>query len=489
MASDADHAAKGATVARSAKAERERLRETWISAGIPVAEIAGLMGQHFGVRPRTAWRYALGWDQWRLVQQYRTVNPEARIDESRVSRWESWPFGGSHPTLEALSGLALAFGHGCTLAALVDDADRRHLSAAELSVVTATSAPDSGGMMVPDSRATRTGPVEEGTDDVHRREMLRLLSVVGASLVLPTGTMDAGTVGAPVADFARLNAHLWQVYALASAKADVLPLVRRQITVLADHLNASPGPAEHQQLCTLTGDLFQLAGEIYFDRDAYTDAAHCYHLAAQASHEARAYDQLACALTRHAYLSVFEKKFADAAPVLELAAGIAERGDSELSTRHWVAAVQSEVHAGLDDLDACRRSLDRAEDVVELTGVVHNGGWLRFDGSRLPEERGTCYVTLGRPDLAETALTEALDHATSVRRRGGVLADLAVVGAQRRDLDQVILHADSALAHAQDSGSGMIVRKLTALRPHLRPMITDPRARELDHRITLLTAA
>lgn len=475
-------------MARSAKAERELLRETWFAAGKSMAEVAGLMGQHLGVRPRTAWRYAAGWDQWKLVQQYRTNNPDARIDESRISRWESWPFGGSHPSLEALAGLALTLGHGCTLADLVDDDDRQHLSAAEIAVITATTAPAGEGIMVPDSRPTTADPAQDGEDEVHRREMLRLLTVVGAAVLLPAGPQPAAA-GAPIVEFSRFNTHLWQVYALAPVKADVLPLVRRQLAVLADGLSRSPGPADRQQLCALAGDLFQLAGEIYFDADAYTDAAHCYHLAAQASREAGAYDQWACALTRHAYLSVYEKKFTDALPVLGLAATIATRGDSELSTRHWVSAVQGEVYAGLGDLDGCRRALDDAQEVTGLTGTIHNGGWLRFDGSRLPEERGTCYVTLGRPDLAETALSEALQHATSTRRHSSVLADLAIVGAQRRDLDQVLVHADAALAHAQGSGSAMIARKLLTLRPHLAPLMDDFRARELNDRITALTAA
>ncbi|WP_253870394.1 hypothetical protein [Promicromonospora umidemergens] len=475
-------------MARSAKAERERLRETWIKAGKSMTEVAGLMGQHFGVRPRTAWRYAAGWDQWKLVQQYRTANPDARIDESRISRWESWPFGGSRPSLEALAGLALTLGHGCTLADLVDDTDRQHLSAAEKAVITATSAPGSKGMIVSDSRSTTTSPAQEGENEVHRREMLRLLSVVSAAVLLPAGPQSVAAA-APIGEFSRFNTHLWQVYALTPAKADVLPLVRRQLAVLSNGLNRSPGPADRQQLCALAGDLFQLAGEIYFDADAYTDAAHCYHLAAQASREAGAHDQWACALTRHAYLSVYEKKFTDALPVLELAAAVAARGDSELSTRHWVSAVQGEVYAGLSDLNACRHALDHAQEVAGLTSTIHNGGWLRFDGSRLPEERGTCYVTLGRPDLAETALTEALQHATSTRRRNSVLADLAIVGAQRRDLDQVLVHADAALAHAQGSSSAMITRKLLTLRPHLAPLMSDPRARELADRLTALTAA
>ena len=106
--------------------------------------------------------------------------------------------------------------------------------------------------------------------------------------------------------------------------------------------------------------------------------------------------------------------------MLELAATLARRGDPALSTRHWVAAVQTETLAGLGDLDGCQRALDIAAHVQGLRGPVHNGGWLRFDGSRLAEERGTCYVALGRADKAETALTDALSGALTARRKASV---------------------------------------------------------------------
>lgn len=73
-----------------------------------------------------------------------------------------------------------------------------------------------------------------------------------------------------------------------------------------------------------------------------------------------------------------------------------------------------------------------AEKVHALDGAhPYNGGWLRFDGSRLAEERGACYLQLGRPDLAEEALTAALAQPLSLRRRAAVLSDLAVLGAHR----------------------------------------------------------
>jgi hypothetical protein len=81
------------------------------------------------------------------------------------------------------------------------------------------------------------------------------------------------------------------------------------------------------------------------------------------------------------------------------------------------------------------------------------------------EERGTCYVALRRPELAEAALGAALGQKLSSRRRGGVLVDLALLGLQRRDLDQLLIHSSAALDIAQQTGSGVIGRKIQDSRP------------------------
>jgi hypothetical protein len=227
--------------------------------------------------------------------------------------------------------------------------------------------------------------------------------------------------------------------------------------------------------------------EIYFDGNEYTSAAHCYTLAATASKEADALDLWACAITRHAYVAVYEEQFRTAAPMLELAAALARRGDSRLSTRHWVAAVQAQAFAGIGVLDACREALDVAEQVTQIGSEVHNGGWLRFDGSRLAEERGTCYVQLGRPNLAEAPLIDAQTTNLSARRRGGVLTDLAMIGVHHSDTQEIAMHADAALEIAQETRSGVIARKLHRLQPRLTPFLSDKRVRRIHRQITTLT--
>lgn len=342
-------------------------------------------------------------------------------------------------------------------------------------------------------------PDPAAIDDMNRRELLRLFSMTGTLLALPTtesalgsdriayaadrsSRLDAATVDG----YAQLNSHLWRVFTLAPSKREVLPLVRNQLGVLADGLHQAHGNAVHERLCTLAADLFQLTGEIFFDGGRYTDAAHCYILAATAGKEARSFDLWACALTRHAFIAVYEHEFTKAAPILDLAAALARRGDHTLSTRHWVAVVQAETFAGLGDLGACERALDAAEHVRELPGPVHNGGWLRFDGSRLAEERGTCYVTLGRPELAESVLSDALSGTLTARRRASVLTDLAMVGAQRRDPERVVAYADAALETARRTGSGVISHKLRSLQPQLAPLLGDKQVRRLDTEITAL---
>ena len=332
-------------------------------------------------------------------------------------------------------------------------------------------------------------------DDMNRRELLRLVSVTGTLVALPTvegAPADDSTVhGAEAFDieqYEALNVHLWQVFSLSTSKRLVYPLVRQQLGSLTEALERSHSAASRKRLCILAGDLFQLAGEICFDSNRYTDAAHCYTLAVSASKEATAYDLWACALTRHAFIGLYERRYPDVTSMLSAASRIAANGDSSLATRYWVAAVQAEACAGLGDFTAYSRALDRAESVSALAGQITRSGWLRFDGSRLAEERGTCYISLGRPELAEVALSEALNQGISLRRRGSILSDLAMLGIQRRDMEQVVHYGGMAVELAMQTGSsGYIGRKLDGLQMELRPLLGDTRIASLNEQIGQLS--
>jgi hypothetical protein len=107
----------------SAKAERDQLRERMRGYGCSVSQIATEMARRFGLRPRVAWRHALGWPQWKLAQQYNTLHPGARLSDNRVSEFEAWPHGGNPPSPRYL-------------AQLVDADDLEHLTPAECTLLT-----------------------------------------------------------------------------------------------------------------------------------------------------------------------------------------------------------------------------------------------------------------------------------------------------------------------------------------------------------------
>jgi len=242
-----------------------------------------------------------------------------------------------------------------------------------------------------------------------------------------------------------LNDQIWQVYAEVSDKSTILPLAHAQLGLATDDL--------------MRAKLLQLVGEIYFDGNRYEDAARCYTEAATAaSGDTTDHDLWACALTRHAFIGVYERRFNAALDLLEMAERVAARGDSQLTTALWVQVVKAQALAGLGRSADCERCLDLSRDT---DGRLHNGGWLRFDGSRVAEESGACYVQLGRPTEAEAALKNALDALPgSLRRRGTVYADLAMVGVLRKDHEYAVHFAGKALEIARETGSGLLMRKL-----------------------------
>lgn len=125
--------------------------------GCSVPQIAAEMARRFNLRPRLAWRYALGWPQWKLAQRHNTLHPGTKLTDARVSDHESWPHGGSPPSLRYLARLAATYGHGCTPAQLVDADDLEHLNPDDRRLLTTTIPTEE-----PDS-PTRTTPKRRGT--------------------------------------------------------------------------------------------------------------------------------------------------------------------------------------------------------------------------------------------------------------------------------------------------------------------------------------
>ncbi|MFG2845132.1 helix-turn-helix domain-containing protein [Kitasatospora sp. NPDC048296] len=305
-------------------------------------------------------RKALGYSQERFAEAL-------GVDRSTVARWErgeTEPQPHLRPRLARLLKVTTA-----ELEALLRPRPHDGDPVAAL--------PEAGVIISADSPAPWIYLDADQVDEMNRREFLQMLSITGTLVTLPPlGSGQTVEPGGPSAAdsgvHGQVNAHLWQSFSFARAKSTVYPMVREQLSALIEAFERTQNVAGHKQLCIHSANLFQLAGEIFFDSNRYTDASHCYALASSAAREAGAYDLWACALTRHAFISLYERRFDKAIPMLHAASEVAKHGERELSTRHWVAAVQAEAFAGLGDLDSCDRALGFAEQVHSLGGQVHN---------------------------------------------------------------------------------------------------------------------
>lgn len=258
-------------------------------------------------------RKAMGYSQ-------ETLAALLRVDRSTVVRWERGEVAPQPYLRPKLAKLLDVSAH--ELAALLELEETPIVTASPVSAVPVTPPPSD---------------LDAIDDDMNRRELLRLLSTAGALIAVPELASALNTERATpeaVADYERLNPQLWQAFSLSQSKRAMYPIVRQQLGLLTAALRRPHNEMTHRRLCVLAGDLFQLAGEIFFDSNRYTDAAYCYTLAADASKEAGAYDLWACALTRHAFIGMYERRFADIVPMLGAASAVARRGDSQLSTRY-----------------------------------------------------------------------------------------------------------------------------------------------------------
>ncbi|MGH3915510.1 MAG: hypothetical protein ACRDTC_19200 [Pseudonocardiaceae bacterium] len=141
----------------SDKAQRDQTRDRMRGYGCSMTQIATEMARRFGLRPRAAWRHALGWPQWKVAQHYNTLHPGAKLSHNRVSECENWPHGGHAPSLRYLARLATTYGHGCTPAALVDPDDLEHLTPADRCLLT-TGHPTALPATQPETTDRRTHP-------------------------------------------------------------------------------------------------------------------------------------------------------------------------------------------------------------------------------------------------------------------------------------------------------------------------------------------
>jgi hypothetical protein len=130
----------------SLRREKRDLRDQMRSMGLGYREIAAEFARRYALRPRAAWRDAYGWslqDTANRINEFRGnvgLDPGgfAGMTAPHLSEYENWPghgpkATGRRPTPYLLAVLAAVY--DCSVADLVDLADRERLPAAELLIL------------------------------------------------------------------------------------------------------------------------------------------------------------------------------------------------------------------------------------------------------------------------------------------------------------------------------------------------------------------
>jgi hypothetical protein len=432
-------------MARSHKAERELVRHQLLADGLTVAQIAAEMRHRFGVRPRTAWRYALGWEQWRAVQEYRTAN-SAAIDESRISRWESWPQGGSRPSPENLVGLVRAFGHGCTVADLVDDDDLNSYSPTTRQLIDAAR----GGPLPPAPRPRQaTIPAAHGT------------------LATARNTHDSTQHHAAAMESFRATdrqiggGHLYPAVAAYLSSG-----------VSRDLLDASSSTSTFIAGAALS----EMAGWMAHDGGNDTVAAQHFDRAVNLASVGSDPEVMVHLLASCAHLALHQHDPHRAASLTERGLHELRQGGVSGQVHARLLAVHARVAARLGDAKSSITGLVKAESALARRADEPRSAWVsRFDDASLAME-------------AARSLHVGGDHSGAREQAERVIALRPTSGARARALGQLML-ATTHLEHGRADEAAALALDVVSSTRHLGSHVVVAQLRDLSGRLARTTSA
>jgi tetratricopeptide (TPR) repeat protein len=333
-------------------------------------------------------------------------------------------------------------------------------------------------------------------DDMERRTLLRLLAGalggpmlggdtasaaerLAGALSHPSRTDQAavGVIEASIANARRLDD-------LFGSRVAVKPaLAQREI--LQTLLKGAVSDTARLPLAAAAAELSQFLGWLAFDMNDHTTARAYINEGLRAAHEAGAHVVGAYLLGWLSILSNYEDKPLQALAFAQAAWGRVEGAESA-RTQSWVAAVEAEAFANLQDRAGTEKSLDRARATFAMTRPENEPPWIyHYDQSGLQSDVGTCYLRLGLAEPARQAIEQALaaSDASVVRERAVYLARLAATYLPDGEIEEVCRLAGEALTVATSTNSDRAAQRVRELRGELAPWTAETMVRELDDRI------
>ncbi len=411
-----------------------------------------------------------GWSQNRLAEF-------VGADTSMISRWEC---GERKPTLYYQEKLCKLFEKNARELGFIEDAN---------SVASTHQIIDAKQLAEIESK-----------DDMKRRQFLSNIGMVGMTLAtMPQEFLAPApwerlsmAVARPSRIDANTLAHLqtitksyWQLRSSLTSR-ELFQGVLGHLETVTQLLQSPQPPTIHVQLCAIASEVAQITGQMSFDVNDYATAHGYYKAALEAANEGENKALYAVALGRMSFLHIYTGQSQKALVLLQRAHSIATN-QTTATTRSWLAVVEAEAQANLNDATACYKALERAEPHIEQGIPDKDPYWTGYDSSRLSGYKGVCYLKLQKPENALIALQEALALAapSAMRRHSTILTDLATAYVQQGEVEEGCKRADQALAITTQTKSAMVLHRIQKFRQLLEPWQSLSAVRDLDERLLL----
>jgi tetratricopeptide (TPR) repeat protein len=249
------------------------------------------------------------------------------------------------------------------------------------------------------------------------------------------------------------------------------------------HLLKRAQPRESsQRLCSLAGEIAQILGKTLFDLHEYALAWAYYTFSIKAAQGASNHDLWAAGLGRMSLLLIYWEQPREALPLLQEAQQLTIQS---VRIQCWLAAVEAEVYAHLDNANACDEALRTAKALTARESLGEDCYSTGFSPSRLAGYEGACFVRLHRPDRALPALQQALAllDPQAVRRQSTLFTDIGIVYAQQGNVREACKLARQALAITTNTKSRAVLERVRTLYKALEPWRETEEVKDLEEQL------
>jgi transcriptional regulator with XRE-family HTH domain len=407
-----------------------------------------------------------GWSQGDIAEKIGT-------DQKVVSRWEC---GRSRPSPYFRQKLCELYGKNAEELGFVE------------AGITGTSSTHQEAQSIPPLEST----------DMNRRQALKLFGAAGVALTAAshdllnpplwerlsrtlarTSHVDETTLSS----LEHITKRYWQLRKTLGYRT-LLNSFLGHLETITQLLRYSQPPLIHKRLCSIASETAQYAGATLFDMNEYATARAYYKVSIDAAQEAEHYPLWAMGLGRMSSLPIYTDRAQDALPLLHKAQWLAAQ-HSTPTILSWLASVEAEAHAHLQDTQACLLTLVRAERVIEQVNPDEDPYGVRFDYARFVGYKGACLLQLHQPEAAITALQEAakLIDASSFRQQSIILADAAYAYGQMGQVEEACNLACQALALTIQTQSEIAMQRIHIFRTEMKPWETMSSVKAFDDQL------